>query len=97
MAILSACQTGVGKIYDAGFIGLGRAFYKAGIDHTIMSLWSVDDAATKQLMTLLVKTLVEDDLYFYPASHLRRAILEFRKTDNDPAHWAPFMLFGFPF
>lgn len=97
MAVLSACQTGVGQIYDAGFIGLGRAFYKAGIDHTIMSLWSVDDAATRKFMTGLVKTLTEDELYYYPASHLRCAILNFRKEDNNPAHWAPFMLFGFPF
>lgn len=97
MAILSACQTGVGKIYDAGFIGIGRAFYKAGIDHTIMSLWSVDDAATKKLMIKFVHTLTEEELYFYPASHLRKAILQFKTEDPDPAHWAPFMLFGFPY
>ncbi|MCE3281309.1 MAG: hypothetical protein K0Q66_46 [Chitinophagaceae bacterium] len=97
LAVLSACQTGVGKLYDAGFIGIGRAFYKAGIDHTVMSLWSVDDAATKKLMTRFLKILVDEDLYFYPASHLRRAILEFKKEDPNPAHWAPFMLFGFPY
>ncbi len=97
IAILSACQTGVGKIYDAGFIGIGRAFYKAGIDHTIMSLWSVDDNATKKLMINFVKILTEEALYFYPASHLRKAILDFKAENSDPAHWAPFMLFGFPY
>ncbi len=97
IAILSACQTGVGKIYDAGFIGIGRAFYKAGIDHTVMSLWSVDDTATKKLMTNFVRTLTTEELYFYPASHLRKAILQFKKDNPDPAHWAPFMLFGFPY
>lgn len=97
IAILSACQTGVGKIYDAGFIGIGRAFYKAGIDHTVMSLWSVDDAATKKLMINFVRILTTEELYFYPASHLRKAILQFKKENTDPAHWAPFMLFGFPY
>lgn len=97
MAILSACQTGVGKIYDAGFIGIGRAFYKAGIDHTIMSLWSVSDTATQKLMTSFVTILKTQELYFYPASHLRKAILQFKKEDPDPTHWAPFMLFGFPY
>lgn len=97
MAILSACQTGVGKVYDGGFAGLGRAFYRAGFDHTVMTLWSVDDIATMKLMTGFLKTLTSEELVFYPASHLRKAVLEFRRTDPDPAHWAPFMVFGFPY
>ncbi len=97
MAILSACQTGVGKVYDAGFIGLGRAFFKAGVDHTIMSLWSVNDKATSTLMKKFVMKMLVKPLDFYPASHLREAILEFKKEQPEPAFWAPFILFGFPY
>lgn len=97
MAVLSACQTGVGKIYDAGFIGLGRAFFKAGVDHTIMSLWSVNDKATKELMVLFFRDMIARPRSFYPASHLREAILQFKKKQSNPALWAPFILFGFPY
>jgi CHAT domain-containing protein len=97
MAVLSACQTGVGKVYDAGFIGLGRAFFKAGVDHTIMSLWSVNDKATKDLMSMFFQHMIKTPMNFYPASHLRAAILQFKKKQENPALWAPFILFGFPY
>ncbi len=96
LAILSACQTGVGKITGGGFIGIGRAFFIAGVSNTIISLWSVDDKSTQQLMITFMKEIQKDD-YFFPASHLRAAILAYKKKDPDPAHWAPFMDFGFPF
>lgn len=97
MAILSACQTGVGKVYDAGFIGLGRAFFKAGVDHTIMSLWSVSDKGTMELMRKFLMKLLTKEMDFYPASHLREAILDYKKTEPNPALWAPFVLFGFAY
>lgn len=97
MAILSACQTGVGKVYRAGFLGLGHVFYKAGVDHTIMSLWSVSDEATKKLMELFIKKLKNEPRPFYPASHLRAAMLEFKIAEPNPTLWAPFVLFGFPY
>ena len=96
LAILSACQTGVGKITGGGFIGIGRAFFIAGVSNTIISLWSVDDKSTQQLMINFMNELQKDD-YFFPAGHLRTAILAYKKTDPDPAHWAPFMDFGFPY
>jgi len=36
MAILSACQTGIGKTKKAGFVGVGRSFYAAGVLNTLM-------------------------------------------------------------
>ncbi len=96
LAILSACQTGVGKIVGGGFIGIGRAFFISGVDNTIISLWSVDDQSTQNLMILFVKELLKEN-DFFPAGHLRKAILEYKKQDTNPAHWAPFMDFGFPY
>ena len=57
IAILSACQTGLGKVHDAGIIGLARAFQIAGVPRVVMSLWSVDDAATSELMQAFIKHL----------------------------------------
>ncbi|HLO38787.1 MAG TPA: CHAT domain-containing protein [Lacibacter sp.] len=96
MAILSACQTGYGKVVPGGFIGLARAFYKAGVDFTVMSLWSVDDEKTKELMLLFLEELQEPS-YFYPASNLRKAIKRFKEKNPDPVYWAPFSVFGFTY
>lgn len=94
LTILSACQTGAGRIVDAGFIGLGRAFFKAGVPNTIMSLWNVDDEATKSLMLYFIKELQTPD-YFFPSSQLRKAMLKQKTLTPDPIYWAPFVVFGF--
>ena len=96
MAVLSACQTGIGKIYDGGFLSIGQSFLIAGVPHTINSLWSVDDASTKKLMLLFMQEMKKPD-YYYPAGQLRKAILEYRKNDKKLAHWAPFTVFGFTY
>ncbi len=103
MVVLSACQTGLGKSHEGGTIGLSRAFFIAGVYHTIMSLWSVSDEATKELMKLYIRNLqdpfanMEEPFTYYPAEQLRQAILEYKESDPNPAHWAPFVVFGYPF
>ncbi len=96
VAILSACQTGFGKVYAGGAMGLGRAFNIAGVKFTVISLWSVDDEATKELMTAFVGNMKMEDDYF-PAQPLRKAILEVKKKYENPVYWAPFAVFGFTY
>lgn len=96
MAILSACQTGYGKVVPGGFIGLARAFYKSGVDFTVMSLWSVDDEKTKEFMLMYLQEL-QQPAYFYPAFPLQRTIKKFKALNPDPVYWSAFSLFGFTF
>jgi len=91
LVVLSACQTGLGRTVDGGVIGLARAFYLAGVDDVVMTLWSVDDAATETLMTQFA-TLVQAGTGADEA--LRQAMQTARKAHPDPVFWASFSVFG---
>jgi CHAT domain-containing protein len=92
IAVLSACQTGLGKVHDAGVIGLSRAFQIAGVPRVVMSLWSVSDAATAALMKSFVKYLRGH----VPSEALRLAMLDVRRQRPALSQWASFVLFGTP-
>jgi CHAT domain-containing protein len=92
IAVLSACQTGLGQAHDAGIIGLSRAFQIAGVPRVVMSLWSVDDEATSKLMQAFVKHLVTQ----IPSEALRQAMLEVKQDYSEPSKWASFVIFGTP-
>lgn len=93
LAVLSACQTGLGGTHDGGVIGVARAFLIAGASQVVMSLWSVNDSATTALMTSFVSRLREQS----PPEALRRAMLEVRDAQGArrrPADWASFAVLG---
>jgi CHAT domain-containing protein len=94
LAVLSACQTGLGRTHDAGIIGLARAFQLAGVPRVVMSLWSVYDDATAELMQAFARQLRSGTVA--PAEALRQAMLEVRRRRPDPAEWASFVIFGTP-
>ena len=103
MVVMSACQTGLGKTFDAGVFGLARAWWQAGARHVVMSLWNVDDAATNDLMTDFVAQVAADRptqdgsrLTLAHEEALRQAMLAARQRNADPALWASFALFGMP-
>ncbi|HET9429223.1 MAG TPA: CHAT domain-containing protein [Allosphingosinicella sp.] len=90
LAVLSACQTGLGKSHEGGMIGLARAFQLAGVPRVVMSLWNVDDSATRHLMTRFIRYAAEHR----PAEALRRAMRDTRAEYPHPAYWSSFLLFG---
>ena len=92
LVVLSACQSGLGQTLDAGVIGLARAFQLAGAANTVMSLWSVDDDATRFLMEHFYRLSGE----YEPAEALRRATLATRERFPKPGQWASFAVFGGP-
>ncbi|MEP0882168.1 CHAT domain-containing protein [Trichocoleus sp. ST-U3] len=91
LVVLSACDTGRGKITGDGVIGLSRSFISAGIPSVIVSLWAVPDAPTASLMTEFYKNL---QLNPDRSQALRQAMLTTMKQHPDPRDWAAFTLIG---
>ena len=60
LVVLSACQTGLGEITGDGVFGLQRGFKKAGAQTIVMSLWKVNDEATRLFMTKFFETMKFD-------------------------------------
>jgi CHAT domain-containing protein len=96
LAVLSACQTGLGQVYDGGIMHLARTFKVAGVPRVVMSLWRVDDDATSDLMQSFIRHLQSNEPNIMPAEALRRAMVEVKKRRPKPMQWASFVLFGTP-
>jgi len=95
LVVLSACQTGLGEqVRGEGIIGLTRGFMYAGAPRVVVSLWSVDDQATTELMTRFYTAMLKKGLK--PAAALRAAQLELWKQEEwkSPYYWAAFGLQG---
>jgi CHAT domain-containing protein/Tfp pilus assembly protein PilF len=95
LVVLSACQTGSGKIYRAeGVTGLTRAVMYAGTPAVIATLWDVDDTATKELMVNFYSNMLEKNLDKVEA--LRQAKLELLKDKkySSPFFWSAFVMYG---
>ena len=91
LAVLSACETGLGDIQgNEGVYGLQRAFKIAGVKYIIMSLWQVPDKQTSLLMTTFYKKWLEDKMSIPDAFHATQK--ELRDLGLDPYQWAGFVL-----
>ncbi len=91
LAVLSACDTGRGRISGDGVIGLSRGYITAGVPTVVVSLWPVSDQATAVLMGNYYKQMMAGTA---KAPALRNAILETKKKFPAPSLWAPFVLYG---
>ncbi|MGJ5629436.1 CHAT domain-containing protein [Nostoc sp. CALU 1950] len=91
LVVLSACDTGRGRITGDGIIGLSRSLISAGTPSVIVSLWSVPDAPTAELMTEFYQNLQKNP---DKAVALRNAMLATMKQHRDPKNWAAFTLIG---
>jgi CHAT domain-containing protein len=95
LVMLSACETGLGKEKRGeGVIGLTRAFLYAGTPLVGVSLWSVADDSTAELMTNFYQGILSAKKP--AAAALRDAQLQMISENrfNAPFFWAPFVLIG---
>ena len=93
LVVLSACQTGLGRVSGDGMLGLSRAFIIAGARTVIVSQWSVSDSATKELMLAFYQH------YFVmgnKAIALQKAMQKVRSMEEykHPRFWAAFLSLG---
>jgi CHAT domain-containing protein len=91
LAVLSACNTGRGKITVDGVMGLSRAFISAGVPSVVVSLWTVADGSTAKLMQ---EFYIQLEQHQSKAQALRQAILKTKQYYPQPKNWAPFLLIG---
>jgi hypothetical protein len=91
LVVLSACETGLGKIEGSeGTFGLKRGFKLAGVEQMIVSLWSVPDKETMELMTLFYTDLTKT---LNPVESFERAQKQMRNQyPTQPDKWAGFVL-----
>ena len=96
LVTLSACETGLGEPQDAeGVFGLRRALVIAGADSQLMSLWKVDDAATRDLMIDVYRRLLGGQSRSEALRDAQRTMLAKDATAH-PFYWAAFILSGDP-
>ena len=92
LVTLSACETGVSAIAPGDeLIGLARGFFTAGSPSVLLSLWTVDDQATAELMVEFYNHLKAGEM---PAAALRSAQVKIFKQMPHPFFWAAFGLVG---
>jgi CHAT domain-containing protein/tetratricopeptide (TPR) repeat protein len=103
LVVLSACETGTGAASATeGVLGLQRAFLALGVETLLVSLWKVDDEATRALMGAFYRHWLDDADGPSAAESLRRAQSDMRlgKVPNwqpvwaKPNAWAAFQVVG---
>ncbi len=92
MVILSACESGTGKVTSGeGVYGLHRGFQTAGAKSVLMTLWKVDDQATKDFMI----SFYEDWVLSHDVKRAYQYAQEqTREKYKNPYYWAAFILVG---
>ncbi|GAB3962774.1 hypothetical protein GCM10028805_64560 [Spirosoma harenae] len=98
LAVLSACQTGVGRVHDSeGQLSLARVFAQVGCPAVLTSLWKVNDLSTTRLSALFYERLRQGQPVDVALQQAKLAFLE--KEGNvggfaPPFYWAHLILMG---
>ena len=90
MAVLSACNTGIGGKGTDGIFGLQRGFKNAGVHSLLMSLKPVYDESTAKLMIAFYQGLAQGKSKRQSLLDAQKHIKSIGYTEGK--YWAPFIL-----
>ncbi|MGH9819818.1 MAG: CHAT domain-containing tetratricopeptide repeat protein, partial [Pyrinomonadaceae bacterium] len=94
LVVLSACDTGIGEVRTGeGVYGLRRAFFEAGAESLVMSLWPVSDIVTRDLMIGYYKNLKQGAGRGEALRQVQLQMLK-RPERKHPFYWASFIQAG---
>jgi CHAT domain-containing protein len=91
LVTLSACNTGVGPVGEAGVANLVNAFIEAGADSVVSTLWDLEDHSTEYLMSVFYAQLAR---HTRKVDALRTAQLDFLNRGLPPYFWAGVQIVG---
>jgi CHAT domain-containing protein/tetratricopeptide (TPR) repeat protein len=92
LVTLSACNTGIGPVGEAGVNNIVTAFIDAGARSVVSTLWDLEDHVTTRLMTDFYANLKDDT----KAEALRKAQVALLRNGFGPFYWASFEIVGDP-
>ena len=96
LVVLSACNTGLGKmVRGEGIMSIARAFVSSGSKNIVMSLWQVNDRSTSEIMKLFYGNISKGEKV---GEALRNAKLMYLRKSAGlrslPFYWSPFISYG---
>jgi CHAT domain-containing protein len=98
LVVLSACETGIGKLYKAeGAMSIARGFQFAGAQNLLFSLWKVNDFTTSVFMADFYKNIKNKQSYFEANANAKRDFLhnpDIPNTKKSPYFWSAFVYYG---
>ncbi|MBZ4036018.1 CHAT domain-containing protein [Flavobacterium sp. 17A] len=98
LVVLSACETGIGKLYKAeGAMSIARGFQFAGAQNLMFSLWKVNDFTTSVFMADFYKNIKNNASYFEANANAKRDYLNDKSISNakkSPYYWSSFVYYG---
>lgn len=98
LVVLSACETGIGKLYRAeGAMSVARGFQFAGAQNLLFSLWKVNDYTTSVFMADFYQNIKNKQSYFEANANAKRDFLNDLNISNakkSPYYWSAFVYYG---
>jgi CHAT domain-containing protein len=98
LVVLSACETGIGKLYKAeGAMSVARGFQFAGAQNLLFSLWKVNDYTTSVFMTDFYKNIKNNQTYLEANTNAKLDFLNDKSIPNakkSPYYWSSFVYYG---
>lgn len=98
LVMLSACETGIGKLYQSeGAMSVARGFQFAGVQNIVFSLWKVNDYTTSVLMDKFYSNVKNGQSYFESTNQAKLDYLADESIPNakkSPYYWSSFVYYG---